>query len=99
MKMSTDSERAPGERPDHGSLLRWVFIRGTKLLTCEVSVTGAGSYDVCVVPHWNVGDSVIEAHERSATAMRRHAEIAWGFRQAGWTLVRDAGHMSPLRAA
>jgi hypothetical protein len=71
-------------------VLRWVFIRGTKTLTCEVRVNGRHSHDVCVVPHWDVSSSIVERHERAASALWRNAEIASHFRQAGWIVVRDS---------
>ena len=47
------------------------------MLTCEISINGSQSYDVCVVPHWDVSSSVVEAYNRPAAALGRHAEIAW----------------------
>jgi hypothetical protein len=70
--------------------LRWVFLRGTRVLTCEIRVCGKQTYDVCVIPHWDVSSSAIERFNRPASALRRHAEIAWYFRQAGWRVVREA---------
>ena len=70
-------------------VLRWIFLRGTQALTCDLRTTGGYAYDVCVVPHWDVSSSVIESYDRPADALRRHAEIARYFRQAGWALVRD----------
>jgi hypothetical protein len=80
-------------------MLRWVFVRGPHALTCEVRVCGRQTYDVCVVPHWDVSSSAVETFNRPAAALRRHAEIAWYFRQAGWTLVRDAGRAVTALAA
>lgn len=73
-------------------ILRWVFLRGRKALTCELRMNGQTSHDVCVVPHWDVSSSVIERFERPASALRRHAEIADGFRQAGWRVVHDVAN-------
>jgi hypothetical protein len=75
---------------DRPGRLRWVFLRGTKALTCEIRVCGTQTYDVCVIPHWDVSSSAIERFNRPASALRRHAEIAWYFRQAGWRVVREA---------
>ena len=71
------------------AILRWTFLRGTQALTCEVRVTGKQSYDVSVVPHWDVSSSVIEVYDRPSSALRRHAELSWYFREAGWTLARE----------
>ena len=70
-------------------ILRWVFLRGRKILTCEVRMHDRHSHDVCVVPHWDVKSSIVERFERPASAMRRHAEIAQEFRQAGWHIVHE----------
>jgi hypothetical protein len=60
------------------------------MLTCEISINGSQSYDVCVVPHWDISSSVVEAYDRPAAALGRHAEIAWYLREAGWARVCDA---------
>src|SRR5678815_1985537 len=78
------------QRADSAGILRWVFLRGTKAVTCEVTVCGNLTYDVCVVPHWDVSSSAIETFDRPASALRRHAEIACHFREAGWILVRES---------
>jgi hypothetical protein len=40
-------------------MLQWVFTRNGAVLTCELDANG-GSYEVCVVPHWNVSSATIE---------------------------------------
>jgi len=88
--MNVTDRSDPTRQPaDSARILRWVFVRGTKAVTCEVSVCGKETYDVCVVPHWDISSSVIEAFNRPASALRRHAEIAAYFREAGWILVRE----------
>jgi hypothetical protein len=71
------------------AMLRWVFVRGRQALTCEVRVSGRGAHDVCVVPHWNVSESVVERFDRATAALRRHAEIAWCLGQEGWRRVHE----------
>ena len=97
---TTTANKAPRE---HGieplRILRWVFLRGTRAVTCEVRVNGKQSYDVCVVPHWDDSSSVVETFDRPASALRRHAEISKYFRQAGWMLVRQATENSTGLAA
>jgi len=67
-------------------LLRWVFYRDGRALTCQVD--GSGSwYDVSVVPHWNLSASAVERLETPATAFRRHAEIAKELRESGWLVA------------
>jgi hypothetical protein len=77
------------QRPEPNVILRWVFLRGTNALTCEIRFNGRQAHDVCVVPHWSVSSSVIERYSRPIEALRRHAELAASLRQAGWALVRN----------
>jgi hypothetical protein len=75
-------------------LLRWIFRRQGKSLTCAVDVRGnENSYDVCVVPHWNVSSSVVEVFDRPIHALQRHAQVSRSLREAGWVL---AAHAAPL---
>jgi len=67
-------------------MLRWDFLRGHEAVTCEVRVPGTGSSDVCVVPHSDVSSSVVEPFAQSGAALRRHAEITWYFKQAGFSV-------------
>jgi hypothetical protein len=70
-------------------LVRWVFVRGARALTCEVRAAEGGAFDVCVIPLWDVKAAVVESYDRAAAAMQRHAEIADAFRQAGWMVARE----------
>ena len=91
--MMTSNHQIVPRRPlaEPAAMLRWIFLRGTKAVTCEVRVCGKQTYDVCVVPHWDVSSSTIESFKHPTSALRRHAEIAWYFRQAGWSVVREGG--------
>ena len=98
--MMTPSAQAPKSSvAESTGILRWVFLRGAKALTCEVRTCGKETYDVSVVPHWDVSSSVIETFRRPASALQRHAEISREFRQAGWILVREGTSQRPLAAA
>ena len=66
------------------TVLQSVLHRGDRTLSCDVIARGRRSYDVCVVPHWDVSSSVIETFSAGTKAVRRHAELSWLFRQAGW---------------
>jgi hypothetical protein len=78
--------------------LRWIFVRGTKALTCEVRVLGKTG-EVSVVPHWDVSSSVIETLDHPTSALRRHAEIAAYLRQTGWSLLRGGVRQTAGAAA
>lgn len=79
--------RTPAET---ARVIRWDFVRAGHALTCEVDARGAGHYDVCVVPHWDVSASVVESFDREFRALERHAEIALRLREAGWITDRPA---------
>lgn len=67
-------------------MLRWVFRRDTETLTCEVDAAG-NRWEVCIVPHWDVAESVIERFDTPLSALERHADIARRLRDAGWSVV------------
>ena len=69
------------------SVLRWTFQRDANAITCELDARGHRSYDVCVVPHWDVSSSVVEHFEGPSVALLRHAEIARRLRAGGWVLT------------
>ena len=64
-------------------------MKGRRVLTCEVRADDRGVFEVVAVPLWDVRAAVIEPCEGAADAMRRHAEIAAAFRQAGWAVARQ----------
>jgi hypothetical protein len=80
MKQRAISETSP--------LVRWQFERGEKHLTCAVlAAPAASSYEVATVPLWDVGHAALETFESPGEALHRHAAIAAGLRDAGWTLA------------
>ena len=84
---------------DSTPMLRWLFTKGRRVLTCEVRVDRRGTFDVCVVPLWNIKAAIVESYGGAASAMRRHAEIAAAFRQAGWMVARLTPNRSTEVAA
>jgi hypothetical protein len=69
-------------------LLRWTFKRGDQSITCQLEASPVTpTYRVYVVPHWDVGASVVEGTRTQIDAYRRHAEIAMWLRDAGWSRV------------
>jgi hypothetical protein len=69
-------------------LLRWVFQRENRLLTCQLDREGhQASYTLSLVPHWDVTDAVSETFDAGVNAFRRHAVIAERLRSEGWTLA------------
>ena len=69
-------------------LLRWVFQRDNRLLTCQVDREGhPAAYTLSLVPHWDVKGTVSETYAAGVSAFRRHAAIADQLRRQGWTLA------------
>jgi hypothetical protein len=69
-------------------LLRWVFRRENRLLTCQLDREGhQASYTLSLVPHWDVRQAVAETFDAGVSAFRRHAAVAEQLRRAGWTLT------------
>ena len=80
---TTTPHRQGKRRP----VLSWMFERRDSGLTAQVDVTPAGTYELCVVPHWDVSRAVVEPFTGPIAALRRHAEIARHLRDVGWTRV------------
>jgi hypothetical protein len=88
--MTRTAQPTHSPRPAQSSgIVRWLFLKGTKLVVCEIRSDCRRVHDVCVVPQWNVASSVVERYGRAADAFQRHAEIASSLRDAGWMIVRD----------
>jgi hypothetical protein len=69
-------------------LLRWVFQRENRLLTCQLDREGhQASYTLSLVPHWDVRQAATETFEAGVGAFRRHAAIVEELRNQGWTLA------------
>ena len=95
--MTTTSKRfltSGAARP----MLRWVFIRNGRMLTCELDARARHTFDVSLIPHWNISASVVERFGNAVAAMERHAALAGALRDAGWTVV-DHAAACDLRAA
>jgi hypothetical protein len=89
MATAMRTRTAGRQRPlEPARILPWIFVKGTKALTCEIRMNDARSHDVCVVPHWDVSCAAVQRFDRAAHALWRHAEIARRFQDDGWTLVR-----------
>jgi hypothetical protein len=68
-------------------MLRWLFERRDSALTAEVDLTPSGTYELRVVPHWDVSRAVVEPFGGPVDALQRHAEIAKQLREVGWTRI------------
>ena len=101
MTTKTNTRTSGRRRPltaEPACLLRWVFHRGAEVLTCAIEAAGRRSYDVCILPHWNLAEAAVEHFDAPASALRRHAEIAWRLRQDGWVAQYGTSHHTGIAA-
>jgi hypothetical protein len=81
-------------------LVRWEFARNHKHLMCAIRATAApSSYEVAIVPMWDVGQAAIETFTTAGAALRRHAAIAADLRDAGWTVASYTSQVNQTAAA
>ena len=79
------------ERPADGALpvLRWVLSRGQDAITCQVTAhSNQRTFDVGVLPHWDVQSGAIHVVAGPSQALTLHARIASRLRDSGWRIVR-----------
>jgi hypothetical protein len=86
------TNRAPrpataSRRGERRPVLRWTFERRDNAVTTELDVTPSGTYELCVVPHWDVSRATVEPLSGPVDAFQRHAEVARQLRDIGWTRV------------
>lgn len=79
-------------------LLRWVFQQNRRALTCAIDVADEGTFEVSLVPHWNLSHATIESFKTAASAFARHAEIALKLRQGGWVTSRQMSDLTRTAA-
>jgi hypothetical protein len=84
--MTNRTKNALGE-----SLLRWEFSRTHQRVMCAIRAASANSWEVVTIPLWDVGRAAIESFSTAREALRRHAAIAAGLRDAGWKLSAYTG--------
>jgi hypothetical protein len=68
-------------------IVQWEFERGDRHVTCMVQTAPSSSYEVAIVPLWDVGCSAVETFDSQSAALHRHAAIAADLREAGWALA------------
>src|SRR5712691_10509065 len=68
-------------------LLRWIFRRGDRALTCQLEREPGHAYAVSLVAYWDVTCAAIETFDAGVAAFQRHAALALDLRRGGWTLV------------
>jgi len=60
------------------------------MVTCEITVSGPHSFEVCVITHWDAALSAIEVYDTPDSAMIRHEQVVSALRNAGWVRLSDA---------
>jgi hypothetical protein len=79
------------DTPAPAPMLRWVLQRNEQAITCELDARGTRSYEVCIVPHWNLSAAVIERFDAPTPALLRHAEVSRRLGESGWKVVDHVG--------
>lgn len=64
-------------------MVEWILQRDTKAITCQLDCRGRGTYEVCVLPHWDPSSAAIERFDAATPALLRHAQLACRLREAG----------------
>jgi hypothetical protein len=78
----------PDPREETAPIVRWQFERGARQVTCAVLAQPVtSSYEVAIVPLWDMDSAAVETFATPSAALHRHASIAAGLRDAGWTLA------------
>jgi hypothetical protein len=81
------------------TIVCWIFHQNGHALTCQVDAgTRPWSYDICIVPHWNVAATAVETVTSPVKALQRHAEIAKQLQEAGWLLAHRTTATTATRA-
>ena len=74
-------------RHESACVVRWTFLRGNDLLTCQIHRQANGHFRLSLVPFSPKGRSGVQSFGSIFSALQRHAAIAADLRQAGWTVV------------
>ena len=74
-------------RDETQCVVRWTFLRGNDLLTCQIHRQSSGGFRLSLVPFSPKGMSGIQTFSSIFSALQRHAAIAAELRQAGWMVV------------
>jgi hypothetical protein len=83
--MNKSGMTSPSAETQSPYLVSWVFHRDGHALTCAVEASDSRpSFDVCIVPHWDLASAAVEEFAGPSSALQRHAEIALQLRKAGW---------------
>ena len=79
-------------------IVHWTFGFGNDRLTCGVESDGR-SCRLSLVPNGRDEAAVVETFVSSATALRRHAELAARLREHGWTVLAYTGQAKGARTS
>jgi hypothetical protein len=74
-------------QPSASTLLRWEFVRGRDRLVCQMAHEADSHFSVAVMPLGQLGKAAASLFNDATTAVRYHATLASGLRDAGWKVV------------
>lgn len=70
------------------TLVRWEMARGSERVICRIDRdTTRGMFSVIVEPYRSLQRASIERFNAAAAALRRHAMVAAGLRDQGWSVA------------
>jgi len=69
------------------TLLRWEFVKGRDRLVCQMAREADCHFSVAVMPLGKLGKAAGSLFQNATTALRYHATLASGLRDAGWKVV------------
>ena len=70
------------------TLVRWELARGSERVVCRIDRDlTRGIFSVIVLPYRSLQRASIERFNAAASALRRHAMLAAGLRDQGWSVA------------
>jgi len=70
------------------TLVRWELARGSERVVCRIDRDQSrGLFSVIVQPYRSLQRASIERFNAAAEALRRHAMLAGGLRDQGWSVA------------
>ena len=81
---ATDSAEQPS--PGQVQVLRWVFHKDYDCVTCELTLAGDESFELCTIPPYPTPKDAVRHFSRIDEALQRQSELEAALINDGWTL-------------
>ena len=83
-----------GRQVASSRVLRWLFRRGDRFVSLELSRGASDVYTLSLTPLGSESEGV-ETIDSGARAFERHGAVAAQLRQSGWKVVAFTAHRGP----